>query len=142
WWDPASSDAAEAQSLANEIDLKIWPKLTDLLGEPKPDTDNLIRQPDGTKIPDETDDERLDIFLTDSGRVYTAVRKDCRGNTQAAFINLGVHRSFSSLTHELTHAILYRFPLQTGCDNSNSLWLPDAPAQSPKHFIYPRVTDE
>jgi hypothetical protein len=142
WWDSERKSSLEAQKLANEIDTTIWPKLTGLLGEPKPDTDHSLLQPNFTEIPDETDDERLDIFLTDSQRVYTAVRSSCRGNTQAAFIDLGVHRSFSSLVHELTHAILYRFPLQTLCDNTKYRWLHDATAEWAKQFVYPKVNDE
>ncbi len=142
WWDAAKLDGNQASEIAAEIDTVIWPKLTGLLGEPLPDTDNLLQQPDGSVIPDETDDARLDIFLTDSARVYTAVRAACQAGVQAAFINMGVHRSYSSVVHELTHAILFRFKVKTGCDRSQYRWLGEATAEWAMHYVYPKANEE
>jgi hypothetical protein len=138
WWDGVHvQDGLDAIRIATEINDVIWPKLTKLLGEPLPDTNHIFYGPDAVIIPNIKDDDRLDIFLTDSARVYTAVRKECTGGVSPAFINLGVSRSFYHVVHELTHAILYRYPLKTKCDNRDYQWLHDATAEWAKHYVYP-----
>jgi hypothetical protein len=136
WWDSERRSPLEAERIASEIDTKIYPKLVGLFGPPNPDTDNSVLLPDGTEVPDVTDDERLDIFITDSPRTYTR-RADCVGNSAAKFINLGTARSYPTIAHEFTHAILYHFPLKSGCSIGDYRWLHEATATWAKQFVYP-----
>ncbi|MDH3280152.1 MAG: hypothetical protein OEQ18_03360 [Gammaproteobacteria bacterium] len=112
----AAAYAEMAARMKTEIVNNIWPKLTELFGEP-------------------ATGKRIAIFIEDmkGGQEDT---DDCI----TASIRIGEERS-STLAHELTHAILdLNYPVQ--CNSSDTYWLHEATATWVEHFIYPSKNSE
>lgn len=141
WWDAGNAATAvqdwlDAIRIRDEIDSKIWSKLTQLLGEPLPDAGGEL----------EGGDSRLDIFLVRGSGALTASRRTGCYVEVPGFIRLGegVDRTNSMVAHELTHAILMARKLKGGCGNffSEFAWMHEATATWAEHFVYPLVNFE
>ena len=138
WWMTSlrPGDGARAQAFADEIDVRLWPKLTELLGEP-------------LSIPGRVGSVRLDIYMTNKRRpeCLPLVKHDakgkpiCTGDPMPAVILLGPSDNNSDLAHEMTHAILYGFKLNS-CVDPGYLWMHEATATWAEHFIYPLLNFE
>lgn len=128
-------DAATAFRVIDAIDLAIWPKLTGLLGEPPYDNSGILdvrlvnaatmalfyQQATGGQLPPNT-----------LGLAGPA----CFPNKPVVYLNRDdVADIEQTAAHEITHAILARFPLSAGC--AERFWLGEATSTWAEHFVYP-----
>ena len=137
WWMTTrrAADEARVHAIAGEIDRYLWPKLTDLMGEPLP-----IPKADGVV--------RLDIYLTSMRRPETkpfsldaAGNLICDGTPLPAVILLGPNDTNSDLAHEIMHAILHGYRLKS-CFTPDYRWMHEATATWAEHFAYPAPNPE
>lgn len=119
YWVPDDVFGTKAFAFANEADTVIWPKITDFMGAhvPLSDATSLCSGGDG----------RLDIFLTDVQRSFTAPAGFWGGGTTCsntpAYINLNRAESKETLAHEIFHAFQLSFPLAGGaCFTKPAYW--------------------
>ena len=145
WWDAANhpENQARAGQIALEVE-RVWPKLTGLLGVPKPD---------GGVPGLRGGDDRLDILVVDRSAITRLARsKDAEAadldypgpctDQAPSYIVVTTASSFPTIIHELTHAILKGYKLKTGCDYPEYYWMHEATATWAEHFIYPTNNTE
>ena len=137
WWQDRydATDRPVAEAMAAEIESKIWPKLTGLMGkEPLLDGGSSIMCRGGT--------DAIDISLADMSRAATTtVPGTCEGAAARLFFprNLtGVERN-AILAHELFHAIQFSYSVANGdlCPGGEYEWWKEASAQWVEDFVYP-----
>lgn len=108
----AAVDGARASLLVQDIDTKIWPTLTSLMGTPMSDV--------GTGIPAKTD-SRLDVMLIDmpadlEGRTDPSILK-CKAAPAHIYLkrSLPYHGLTANAAHELMHAIQFSYDTAADC---------------------------
>jgi hypothetical protein len=130
WRVDRPGDAAVAEALADVLDNEIWPTLTGLMGEPLPD---VFRPGAG--------DARIDVTLTGMDiRAHAESWPSC--GPSSAFIALGTLTEPTILAHEFMHAILFGFPLHTGCIFPEYDWIHEATATWAIDYVYPQSQAE
>ncbi len=120
-----AGDDARAQKIADELDRIIWPKLTNLMRKPRPDC--------GAACPEGGGDERLDIYLVNINRAYTAGAR--AGGATYAYIVLGRTDSFATVAHEFMHAVQFAYP---NASDDEYDWLFEATATWATDYVYPK----
>jgi len=128
-----ASDAdllGEAQGLAFEIDTKIWPTLTALLGNPPVGADGLLH-----------------VYLQAGASVTLAAGADALGVTfnvacgptanPIVYLAHGLANPFATAAHEITHAILDGVATSDSCATNDWSWLQEVSATWAMHFVYP-----
>jgi hypothetical protein len=155
WWrtdsGTATRDRASARRWAREIDRKIWPRLTTLLGEPVPDTGKACNGADKLGV----DDGALDLWIvTQPGRTtrgaMNAYGAAC--DQTPAWGELDpVKGTRWTVAHELFHALQLRYDWPAPCLVSNDgsfavsedqSWLNESSASWAAHLVYPRDDGE
>lgn len=140
YWVPDDVFGTKAFAFANEADAVIWPKITDFMGAHAPLSDAVSLCSGG--------DGRLDIFLTDVQRSFTAPAGFFGGGTTCsntpAYINLNRAENVETLAHEIFHAFQLTFPLAGGACFTRPpyWWWTEGSAQWIIDKVYPPSKDE
>ena len=137
WWQTRydATDRPVAEEMAAEIESKIWPKLTGLMGrEPLLDGGSSIKCRGGT--------DAIDISLVDMKRAATTtVPGQFEGAPARLFFPrhlTGIERK-AILAHELFHAFQFSYSVANGDLRAGNEyeWWKEASAQWVEDFVYP-----
>jgi hypothetical protein len=130
WYSPLMpSLAPRAARLANELGRTIWPELTGLMGEPRPDCAAACAATGGNAL--------LDIYLTPTPQSYVVPATCCAG--APAFIVLPPNTTYAQLSAALMHAILAGYP---GAGTAEYAWLRNAAATWAIDYVYQNTTGD
>jgi hypothetical protein len=134
WWPKTDLAAADiARAFLNEMDSKIWPKLTGLMGAPLTDGDTTCGG----------DDDRLDIYLAPVARSFEQSLTPPGCKKTPGYIVLNPSAPPDTLAHEFMHAIQDRFATANSCVYaSDYAWLCEATAVWAQNYVYPATNRE
>ena len=132
WWQVRydATDRALAEEMISELESKIYPAITSLMGnEPKGD--------DPTSLCD-GGSAALDIALVDAGTATTIPDSGC-ANTSAHMVfpraGAGWAGPLPYLAHELMHAVQYNMTLAAGTLCNEYAWMREATAQWVQDYV-------
>jgi hypothetical protein len=129
-------DENTAVLLADEINGKIWPALTALLGNPPTGTDGLLH----VYLADS--DTVTHVYGEDADGILGLTKNTC-GQGVVPVIYLDHNKKVDinqTAAHEITHAITARFVPIAGCPGNR--WLREATGTWAEQFVYPSVQTE
>lgn len=134
WWLKADLAAADiARAYLTEMDARIWPTLTSLMGTPLTDG----------ACPCGGDDERLDIYLAPVGRSYEQPLSPPGCKHTPGFIVLDPSAGAQVLAHEFMHVLQDTFATANSCVYAGDYaWLCEATAVWAENRVYPASNDE
>ena len=127
-------DKALAESIAQIVDSKVWPQLTGLMGPPLSDLG--LGSPTGNG-----EDPRIDIVL--SGEAIRSFARPFDCHQTSGFIQLGIEgTNLHTVSHELMHVIEFKYPVSSGCQVPEYIWLHEAISQWAMDYVDPTTHAE